>query len=120
MTSGIPSCTMFSSVPQDTLFKVIVFRISPGKFGSSKLSVWRMRSGGRQFEVFSAERVALAGGKIRERHPVAAPDLGVQVVNLSRKSVRRQPFDQRIRFQECPIDSLGRRSQQTMKPGGVR
>lgn len=34
MALGIPSCTMFNSVPQDTCFKDTVVCISPGKFGS--------------------------------------------------------------------------------------
>src|ERR671919_220976 len=34
MASGIPSCTMFTSVPQDTFFKDTVVCISPGRFGS--------------------------------------------------------------------------------------
>jgi hypothetical protein len=35
---------MVNSIPHDTFFKVIVVCISPGRFGSSNLSVWRMRS----------------------------------------------------------------------------
>jgi len=41
MASGTPACTMFSSVPQDTCFKETVVCISPGKFGSSNVSVCR-------------------------------------------------------------------------------
>src|SRR5215471_2694533 len=46
MTAGTPSWTTCNSVPQETRFKVIVVCISPGRFGSSNLSVWRMRSCG--------------------------------------------------------------------------
>jgi hypothetical protein len=46
MTSGSPSCTMFTSVPTETFFNVTVTRISPGRFGSSNLSVQRIRSWG--------------------------------------------------------------------------
>ena len=44
MTSGIPSCTMFTSVPTETFFKLTVTFISPGRFGSSNRSVQRTRS----------------------------------------------------------------------------
>src|SRR5881397_707095 len=40
----------------------------------------------RQFEIGSAEGVALASGEISERHPVSAVDFSVQVMNLARKS----------------------------------
>ncbi len=46
MASGIPSWTIFTSVPQETFFRDIVVSISPGRLGSSNLSVWRMRSFG--------------------------------------------------------------------------
>ena len=39
MTAGTPSCTTFSSVPTDTSFNVTVVTISPGRLGSSNLSV---------------------------------------------------------------------------------
>ena len=39
MTAGTPSCTTLSSVPTDTFFRTTVTCISPGRFGSSNLSV---------------------------------------------------------------------------------
>ena len=105
----MPSCTTFNSVPHGHLLQGdTVVCISPGKFGSSNLSVWRMRSCGHQFEVLAAEGVALAGGEVRERHLVGAADLGVQVVDLAGESVRRKPLGHRVGVEERPIDSFGR------------
>jgi len=39
MVSGTPSWVMFTSVPQDTFFKLMVTCIRPGRFGSSNLSL---------------------------------------------------------------------------------
>ena len=74
----------------------------------------------RQLEVGAAERVALAGGEVRERHLVGAADLGVQVVNLAGEPVRRQPLGHRVGVEERPIDPLGRRAQHAVKSDGVR
>src|SRR5258708_32974667 len=53
---------------------------------------------GRQFEIGSAERVALAGGEISERHSVSATHLGVEVVNLARKSVGGKQLGHGVRI----------------------
>ena len=45
--------------------------------------------------------------------------MGVQVVNLARESVRRKPLCNGIRFEKCPIYSLGRRAQNTMEMDGT-
>jgi hypothetical protein len=46
MVPGTPSPTMPTSGPTGTFLNEIVVRISPGRFGSSNLSVWRIRSCG--------------------------------------------------------------------------
>src|SRR6266511_2628955 len=72
-----------------------------------------------QFEILSAEGVAMPCGEIRERHLVGAADLGIQVVNLASESVWRKPFGHCIGIQERPIDSLRRRTEHAVKPDGV-
>src|SRR5207248_7054943 len=44
LAAGMPSCTMFTSVPTETLRSVVVVRISPERLGSSMTSVATMRS----------------------------------------------------------------------------
>ena len=74
---------------------------------------------GRQFEIGSAERVALAGGEISERHLVGAADFRVQVMNLARESIRRKPLGHCVRIEERPINSLRRRPEHTVESDGV-
>src|SRR5581483_6858827 len=75
--------------------------------------------GARQLEILPAERVALAGREVRERHPEGAADPRVQVVHLAREPVRGQPLDHRVRVEEGPVDLLGRSPQHAVKPDGV-
>src|SRR5437867_1247601 len=119
MTAGTPSWVMFNSVPQETFSSVIVVCISPGRFGSSNLSVLTNAFVRRQFDVYSAERVALARAEIRERHLVSAADFGVQVMNLARESVRWKPFDHGVRIEERAINSLRRRPEHSVESDGV-
>src|SRR2546428_13045407 len=41
------------------------------------------------------------------------------MMNLAREPVRRKPFGHRVRVEKCPIDLLGRRTQNAVKPDGV-
>ena len=75
---------------------------------------------GDQLEIFPAEGVAVARGKIRERHLVGAAHPGIQVVNLAGEAVRRQPFDHGVGIEEGAVDSLRRRTKHTVKPHCVR
>jgi hypothetical protein len=70
---------------------------------------------GRQFMISSAERVALAGAEISERHLVSAADFRIQVMDLTRESIRRKPFGQCVRIEERPINSLRRRPEHTVE-----
>jgi hypothetical protein len=45
-----------------------------------------------QFHVASAERVALAIGEVRERHPMSAANGRFHIMNLAGEAVRGQPF----------------------------
>jgi hypothetical protein len=74
---------------------------------------------GRQFEIGSAERVALAGGEISEQHLVGATDFGVQAMNFSRESIRRKPLGHCGRVEERPISSLRRRPEHSVQSDGV-
>src|SRR4029453_7107143 len=59
-----------------------------------------------QVKICSAEGVAVAGGEVREGHLVGTADLRIDMVNLARKAVRRQPLDHCLGIDECPIDFL--------------
>jgi hypothetical protein len=74
---------------------------------------------GCQFLIDSAERVALAGGEISERHLVAAAHFRVQLVDLARESIRRKPLGQCIGIEERSINSLRRRPEHTVESDGV-
>src|SRR4029453_8613546 len=71
-----------------------------------------------QLEKASAERVSGACGEIRERHLVGAADFGMEVVNLARKAVRREPFGHCVWIEERPIDFLRRRTGHSVKLDG--
>src|SRR2546422_2435028 len=72
-----------------------------------------------QFEIFSAEGVAVAGREVREGNPVGAADFGIYVVNLAREAVRRKPFGHCVCIEECSIDFLGCRTEHSVKPDSV-
>src|SRR5207237_10050945 len=67
-----------------------------------------------EFEICSAEGVALTVAKIGERHAVAAAPFRVHLVNLAGKSIRWQPLRHRLRIKKravnllrlCPADSM--------------
>src|SRR5450755_4127850 len=61
-----------------------------------------------------------AGREVSERHLKGAADFRLQVVHFAGESVRRKPFGPGIRIQECPVDLLGRGTDDTMKSDGVR
>jgi hypothetical protein len=60
-----------------------------------------------------------AGAEVRERHPVAAALLRIQLVNPAGEAVRRQPLDHGVGVEKRPVDPLGRRPQHTVKADGV-
>ena len=62
-------------------------------------------------QVLAAERVAVAGGEVAERHAVPAADLGVELVHGAGEAIRRQPTRDGIGFQKALIDLLRRRRQ---------
>src|SRR6266436_3128280 len=72
-----------------------------------------------QLEILSAKRVALPRREVRKRHLVGAANLGVHMVNLAGKAVRREPFGHGVGFKKRPIDSFRRRPQHTVKSDSV-
>jgi hypothetical protein len=72
-----------------------------------------------QFEICSAEGVAVAGGEVREGHLVRTADFRIYMVNLARKAVRRKPFGHCIWIEECAIEFLRRRTEHSVKPDGA-
>ena len=73
-----------------------------------------------QFDIFPAEGVTLAGREVCERHLVCAANLGVQVVDLAREAVRRDPLAQGIGLEECAINFLRRRTKDAVKADSMR
>jgi hypothetical protein len=63
--------------------------------------------------------VALFRGEVREGHSERATNLCIQMVDPARETVRRKPLGQRIRIQECAIDTLGWGAQYTVKTNGA-
>src|SRR5690606_7600786 len=82
--------------------------------GVSNPLVWH------QLQILTTEGVALAGGEVRERHPVGTAYPGIQLVHLAGEPIGRQPLDHRVRIQECPIDPFGRSPEDTVKTDGAR
>jgi hypothetical protein len=74
---------------------------------------------GLQFQIRSAEGVALTGGEIGERHFVTTADFGIEVMNLARESVWWKPLGHRVCIQKRAINSLGRRPEHSVKLNGV-
>jgi len=77
---------MFNSVPQETFFRVIVIRISPGRFRVVKSVCVANALVRHQFEIFATEGVTAPRREICERHLMRAADLSVRVVNLPGKN----------------------------------
>ena len=119
MTSGTPSCTIRSSVPQDTFLRVTVVWIAPRQGRIVELVRISKAFVGHQLEIFASERVALSGGEVPERQQVGAANPGVQVVDLGGKSVGRQSLDRCNGFQKRPADFSRRRRNHAVQPDGA-
>ena len=117
ITSGMPSCTMFSSVPTETFFKLTVDRHLARQVRIVELVGVAKALVRDELEVLAAERVALAGGEVGERHLVRAADSGVHMVNLAGEAVRRQPLGHGVGIEERPVDPLRRRPQHAVETG---
>src|SRR6185436_11176283 len=74
---------------------------------------------GHQLEELAAEGVAATRGKVGERHLVAAAHLGIHLVDLAGKAVRRQPLVHGIRVDEGLVDARGRTSEDTVEADGA-
>src|SRR4029077_19168165 len=72
-----------------------------------------------QLEVPSSKGVTAACTKVREGHLVCTADSGIQMVNPAREAVRRKPLGHCVCVEERPIDLLGRRTEQPVKPDGI-
>jgi hypothetical protein len=74
---------------------------------------------GHEIEIFAAERMAVGGGEIAERHLVGAADFGVEVMHGAGKAVGRQPLRHGIGLDEGTIDFLGGRCEDAVQADGV-
>src|SRR5581483_5288407 len=72
-----------------------------------------------KLEKLAAERVTIAGGEVREGHLEGAADLRIEVVNLARESIGRQPFRHRIGIEKRAIDPLRLRPKHAVQSNRV-
>src|SRR5712692_4860843 len=73
-----------------------------------------------ELSVCAAESVAMAGAKIGERHPVAAADFRVHLVNLAGKSIRWQPLCHRLRIKKRAVNLLRLCPEHSMNADRIR
>src|SRR3954468_18153187 len=102
---------MLMSVPTRTFRSVMLVRISPGKFGSSKRSVCTTRSPGTSSRNSPPNEWLCPVERLRERHAPLAAHLRVELVHLAGEAVRRQPLCYRFGVSKGAIHPLGRRAQ---------
>jgi len=62
--------------------------------------------------------MAVAGREILERHPEAAADLAIELVDVADEAVRRQPLGQGRAVREGTVDLLGRGAQDAVEADG--
>ena len=72
-----------------------------------------------EFDIFTAKRMAMARREVAERHLEGAADLCLQMVHGAGKAVGRQPFRERIRFEERAIDFLGLGGEDAVQADGA-
>src|SRR5690606_26404857 len=75
---------------------------------------------GPELQIAAAERMAVAGGEIAERHPVTAALRRLEVVDGTRVAVRRQPLGHGVRLDEGAIDLVGAGCEDTVQAYGAR
>src|ERR1051326_4583916 len=63
--------------------------------------------------------MAGVGAEVRERHPVAAADARVELVDLAGEAVRREPLGHGIGVEEGAVDLLGLGAKDAVKANGV-
>src|SRR5262249_51791741 len=69
--------------------------------------------------VLAAEGMAVPRAEVRERHPVGAPDLRLQVMDLAGEAVRGQPLGHGLGVEEGAVDFLGLGAEHAMELDGV-
>ena len=72
-----------------------------------------------QLKILVAKRVAVACAEIRKRHFIGATNPGREVVNFAGETMRRQPFDHRIRLEKLPIGFFQAGTQHAMQSNRV-
>lgn len=73
---------------------------------------------GFEFEVFSTERVGLAGTEVGEGHLLNAADPGLDLMNFAGESVWRKPLGHRIGIQERAVNPLRCCPEHSVKSNG--
>src|SRR6476646_6548541 len=116
MASGRPSCTTLSSVPTDTFFNVTVTWMSPGRLGSVRVAQAFVRN---ELDIFASERMAFARREIPEGHFERPADFWFQMMYGTGKAIGRQPFRERVPFEERAIDFLRPSCQNAVQTNGV-
>jgi hypothetical protein len=74
---------------------------------------------GREFEIFTAEGLTIARGKISEGNLEPASGLRNEFVHGAGEAIGRQPFRERISLKKGPIDLFGFCAENPMKTDGV-
>jgi hypothetical protein len=74
---------------------------------------------GREFEIFTAEGLTIARGKIPEGHFELASGLRNEFMHGAGEAIRRQPFCKRISLKKGPIDLFRFCAENPMKTDGV-
>src|SRR5262249_30630258 len=75
---------------------------------------------GNELDILAAKGMAMAGREVPERHLERTTDLRLQMVHGAYKAVGRQPFRERVGFEEGAIDFLRARRQNAVQAYGVR
>src|SRR5207247_7422078 len=73
----------------------------------------------RQFDIRSAEGMALTCREVRKRHFVTAANFRVQLMNFAGESVWRKPFGHRVGIQKRAVNFLRRGAEHSVESDGV-
>src|SRR5439155_13706762 len=73
-----------------------------------------------ELSVCAAEGVTLAGAEIGKRHPVAAANFRVHLMNLAGKSIRWQPLRHRLRIKKRAVNLLRLCPEHSMNADRIR
>jgi hypothetical protein len=109
----LPQMHVVAEPSAQLLLRLIPLQSAPLAVSGCSASVHGARA------LLAAKRMVVSRGKIPERHSKRATDFRVQLMHCARKAIGREPFRQRIRFDECAIDLLWPGCQHTMQTNSI-